>query len=34
MKAIRSNNHQIGSYGFNKVSLSFFDDKRFILDGI
>ena len=35
MKTIRSNNHQLGSYEFNKVSLSSFDDKRYILnDGI
>ena len=30
MKTIRSNNHQLGSYELNKVSLSCFDDKRFI----
>ena len=35
MKTIRSQNHQLGSYEINKVSLSFFDDKRYILqDGI
>ena len=35
MKTIRSNNHQLGSYELNKVSLSCFDDKRYILeDGI
>ena len=35
MKTIRSKNHQIGSYEINKVSLSCFDDKRYILeDGI
>ena len=35
MKTIRSNNHQLGSYEINKISLSCFDDKRFILsDGI
>ena len=28
MKTIRSNNHQLGSYELNKVSLSCFDDKR------
>ena len=27
MKTIRSNNHQLGSYELNKVSLSCFDDK-------
>ena len=30
MKTIRSNNHQLGSYEINKVSLSCFDDKRYI----
>ena len=35
MKTIRSNLHQLGSYKLNKVSLSCFDDKRYILeDGI
>ena len=35
MKTIRSNNHQLGSYEINKVSLSCFDDKRYISnDGI
>ena len=35
MKTIRSQKHEIGSYEINKVSLSCFDDKRFILeDGI
>ena len=35
MKTIRSNLHQLGSYELNKVSLSCFDDKRYILeDGI
>ena len=35
METIRSNNHQLGSYKLNKVSLSCFDDKRYILeDGI
>ena len=35
MKTIRSNKHQLGSYDINKVSLSCFDDKRYILeDGI
>ena len=32
MKTIRSDKHQIGSYELNKVSLSCFDDKRYILD--
>ena len=30
MKTIRSNGHQLGSYEVNKVSLSCFDDKRYI----
>ena len=30
MKTIRSSNHQLGSYELNKVSLSCFDDKRYI----
>ena len=30
MKTIRSENHQLGSYELNKVSLSCFDDKRYI----
>ena len=29
-KTIRSNNHQLGSFELNKISLSCFDDKRFI----
>ena len=34
-KTIRSKNHQLSSYEINKVSLSCFDDKRYILkDGI
>ena len=32
LKTIRSQNHQIGSYEINKVSLSCFDDKRYLLD--
>ena len=32
MKTIRSVNHQLGSYVINKVSLSCFDDKRYISD--
>ena len=31
-KTIRSSNHQLGSYELNKVSLSCFDDKRYIHD--
>ena len=35
MKTIRSQNHQLGSYEINKVSLSCYDDKRYIKeDGI
>ena len=35
MKTIRSENHELGSYEINKVSLSCFDDKRYIHeDGI
>ena len=35
MKTIGSNNHQLTSYELNKLSLSCFDDKRFIhLDSI
>ena len=30
MKTIRSDNHELGSYEINKVSLSCFDDKRYI----
>ena len=30
MKTIRSNLNQLGSYELNKVSLSCFDDKRYI----
>ena len=32
MKTIRSNKHQVCSYEINKVSLSCFDDKRYIHD--
>ena len=31
MKTIRSQKHQLGSYEINKVSLSCFDDERYIL---
>ena len=35
LRTIRSECHQIGSYQLNKISLSCFDDKRYILeDGI
>ena len=32
MNTVRSQNHQLGSYEINKVSLSCFDDKRYILE--
>ena len=32
MKIIRSKNHKLGCYEINKISLSCFDDKRYILD--
>ena len=32
MKTIRSQRHQLGIYEINKVSLSCFDDKRYILE--
>ena len=32
MRSIRSELHQINSYHLNKVSLSPFDDKRYLLD--
>ena len=32
MNTIRSINHQIGSYKINKISLSCFNDKRYVLD--
>ena len=32
MKTIRSQNHELGSYEINQVSLSCFDDKRYIHD--
>ena len=35
MKRIQSKKHKIGTYEINKISLSCFDDKRFVLnDGI
>ena len=34
MKTIRSNIHQLGSYELNKVSLSCFDDKRYIHENV
>ena len=32
MKTFRSVNYQLGSYELNKISLSCFDDKRFVHD--
>ena len=32
MKTIRSENHQLAIYEFNKVSLSCFDGKQYLLD--
>ena len=32
MKRTRSKLHRIGTYDISKISLSCFDDKRFILD--
>ena len=32
MKTIRGENHELGSYEINKVSLSCFDDKRYLND--
>ena len=31
MRGIKSKNHNLGSYEANKISLSCFDDKRYIL---
>ena len=32
MKRIQAKKHKIGTYEINKISLSCFDDKRFVLD--
>ena len=32
MNTIRRDHHQLGSYQLNKISLSCFDDRRYILD--
>ena len=32
MKRIQAKKHKIGTYEINKISLSCFDDKRYILD--
>ena len=32
MRRIQAKNHKLGAYEINKISLSCFDDKRFVLD--
>ena len=32
MKRIQAKKHKIGTYEIDKISLSYFDDKRFLLD--
>ena len=32
MKRIQAKKHKIGTYEIDKISLSFFDDKRYVLD--
>ena len=32
MKRIQSKKHKLGTYKINKISLSCFDDKRYVLD--
>ena len=32
MKRMQSNLHSVGTYDINKISLSCFDDKRYVLD--
>ena len=32
MKRIRSKKHKLGTYEIEKISLSCFDDKRYVLD--
>ena len=32
MKRIQSKKHKLGTYGIDKISLSCFDDKRYVLD--
>ena len=32
MRRIQSKKHKLGTYEINKISLSCFDDKRFVLD--
>ena len=33
MRRIQGEKHKLGTYEINKISLSCFDDKRFVLDG-
>ena len=33
IKRIQSENHKLGTYEIDKISLSCFDDKRYVLDG-
>ena len=32
MKRIQSKKHKLGTYEINKISLSYFEDKRYVLD--
>ena len=32
MKRIQSKKHKLGTYEFDKIYLSYFDDKRYVLD--
>ena len=34
MKRIQSKKHKLGTYEIDKISLSCFEDKRYVLDGI
>ena len=34
MERIQSKKHKLGTYEIDKISLSCFDDKRYVLDGI
>ena len=33
MRRIQSKKHKLGTYEIDKISLSCFDDKRYVLDG-
>ena len=33
MKRTQSKKHKLGTYEIDKISLSYFDDKRYVLDG-